>query len=155
MEKKKIIILTAEEEEAKKKKKADATEVDRRVYLISLMLRRKPNSFILQYASEKWKIGDRQTRTYIRKARKNWEKYSEKSFANAKAYCLAKLRDINDMAHDKKVVVGTVNNKKIKQVADLNLILDIAKEEAKLLGIYPDGEGGIPLDITIKVELTE
>lgn len=41
------------------------------------------------------------------------------------------------MAHSKKVVVGTVNNKQVTQVADLSLIFDITKEEAKLMGIYP------------------
>ena len=73
MEKKKNIILMAEEE-VKKKKRADAIEAEKRIYQVSLMLRRKPVSFIVQFASENWKIGARQTRTYIRKARKEWKK---------------------------------------------------------------------------------
>jgi len=148
--------LEKDNEEAKKKK-ADALEVDKRTYFISLMLRRKSIPFILQYASENWKIGDRQTRTYIRRARKEWKKYSEKLKAGARAYSLAKLRDLNDMAHDKKVVVGTVDNKQIKNVEDLNLILDIVKEEAKILGIYPAEKHKIDLPevIKVKVDLTE
>ena len=143
--------------EEEEKKKADALEVDKRTYFISLMLRRKSIPFILQYASENWKIGDRQTRTYIRRARKEWKKYSEKLKAGARAYSLAKLRDLNDMAHDKKVVVGTVDNKQIKNIEDLNLILDIAKEEAKILGIYPAEKHKLDLPevIKVKVDLTE
>ena len=148
--------LEKDNEEAKKKK-ADALEVDKRTYFISLMLRRKSIPFILQYASENWDIGDRQTRTYIRRARKEWKKYSEKLKAGARAYSLAKLRDLNDMAHDKKVVVGTVDNKQIKNVEDLNLILDIVKEEAKILGIYPAEKHKVDLPelIKVKVDLTE
>ena len=47
------------------------------------------------------------------------------------------MRDLKDMAYSKKVVVGTVDNKQVIQVPDLGLILDITKEEAKLMGIYP------------------
>jgi len=123
--------------EEDKKKKAAGYVVDQRIYQVGQMLRRKTVPFILQYASTNWKIGARQTRTYMRKARADWKNYSEKLKANARAYSLAKLRDLNDQAHSKKVVVGTIDNKQIIQVADLGLILDISKEENKLMGIYP------------------
>lgn len=118
-------------------KKATGYEVDQRIYQVGLLLSRKPVSFILQYAADQWKIGARQTRTYMRKARKNWKKHSEKQIADARAYSLAKLRDINDQAQSRKVVIGTVDDKQVIQVPDLDLVLNISKEENKIMGVYP------------------
>lgn len=140
-----------------KKKKAEAIEVEKRIYQVSLMLRRKSVNFIIQYAAENWKIGSRQTRTYIRRARKEWKKYFEKLEGDGIAYHIAQNRDLKDMAFSRKVVIGTVDNKQVIQVPDLNLILDIIKEEAKLMGIYPAERHKIDLPevIKVKVDLTE
>jgi len=139
------------------KKKADAIEAEKRVYQVSLMLRRKPVSFILQYAADNWKIGARQTRTYIRKARTEWKKY----FTNVKhagiSYHIAQVRDLKDQAYSRKVVVGTVDNKQVIQVPDLGLILEITKEEAKLMGIYPAERHklDLPEDLKFRVKLVD
>ena len=50
-----LSVLKKNEED--KKKQADAIEVEKRIYQVSLMLRRKSVSFILQFASENWNIG--------------------------------------------------------------------------------------------------
>jgi len=143
-------------EEGKKEfVKADMVEVEKRIYQVGLMLRRKPVSFIVQYCADNWKIEARQARKYIKKARAEWRKYFEKLEGDGIAYHIAQNRDLKDMAFSKKVVVGTVDNKQIKQVADLGLILEIAKEEAKLMGIYPAGKDAIPVDIIIKVKYPE
>ena len=103
-------------------KQADKVEYEKRVYQIGLLLRRKPVNFIIQFASDKWGIGARQTRTYIRKAREDWQKYFEKLKGDGMAYHVAQIRDLKDKAF----IDG-----------DTRLVLDITKEEAKLMGIYP------------------
>lgn len=137
------------------KKKSDMLEVERRVYQIGLMLRRKPINFIIQYCADTWNIEARQARNYIRRARKEWKKYFEKLKGDGLSYHIAQIRDLKDQAYSKKVVIGTVDNKQIKTIADLGLVLEITKEEAKLMGVYPTGKDGIPLDITIKVKYPE
>lgn len=138
-----------------KKKKSDMLEVERRVYQVGLMLRRKPINFIIQYCADTWDIEARQARNYIRRARKEWKKYFEKLKGDGLSYHIAQIRDLKDQAYSKKVVIGTVDNKQVKTVADLGLVLEITKEEAKLMGVYPNEKGNIPLDITIKVKLPE
>lgn len=115
----------------------DQVEKQKRVYQISLLLRRKSMPFIVQFIAQNWGLGKRQAYNYIALAKKEWRKYFEKFQGNGIVYHIAKLRDLNDMAHSRKVVVGTVDKKQVIQVPDLDLILDIAKEEAKLMGIYP------------------
>jgi len=157
MEKKKIMILTAEEE-AKKKKRADAIEAEKRVYQVSLMLRRKPVSFIIQFGADKWNIGARQTRKYIRKARKEWKKYFEKLEGDGISYHVAQIRDLKDQAYNRrKVVIGEGDEKKVITIPDLGLVFEITKEEAKLMGIYPPEKHkfDLPELIKVKVDLTE
>jgi len=125
------------EENKKEFKKAEMVEVEQRIYQVGLMLRRKPVSFIVDYCKKTWNIERGQANKYIKKARGEWAKYFEKLKGDGLKYHIAQIRDLKDMAYSKKVVVGTVDNKQVIQVADLNLILDITKEEAKLMGIYP------------------
>jgi len=118
-------------------KKADMTTVDERIYKVGLMLTRKPTSFIVQYCASTWNIEERQARKYIRRARAEWKKHFNNVKKAGMGYHVAQIRDIKDMAYSRKVVVGTVDNKQVVQVPDLDLILNILKEEAKLMGIYP------------------
>ena len=127
-----------EENEIKeKKKKSDMVEVEKRIYQVSLMLRRKSTAFILNYAEKEWGVKKVQAYNYIKEARKEWQKY----FTNLKhagiSYHITQMRDLKDQAYSRKVVVGTVDNKQVINVPDLGLILEITKEEAKLMGIYP------------------
>ena len=109
-------------DEAERKKKSDMLEVEKRIYQIGLMLRRKPVSFIIQYCADTWKIEARQARNYIRKAKADWKEYFEKLKGDGMAYHIAQMRDLKDIAFGEK---------------DTRLVLDITKEEAKLMGIYP------------------
>ena len=120
-----------------KKRKSDRVEVEKRIYQVSLMLRRKPIAFIVNYIKQEWGLEKVQAYNYIKEARKEWQKY----FTNLKhagiAYHITQMRDLKDQAYSRKVVVGTVDNKQVINVPDLGLILDITKEEAKLMGAYP------------------
>lgn len=124
-------------EDNKPFKKADMMEVERRIYQVGLMLRRKSPGFIVEYCKQTWDIERTQANVYMRKARAEWKKHFNNVKKAGMGYHVAQIRDLKDMAYSRKVVVGTVDNKQVVQVPDLNLILDIAKEEAKLMGIYP------------------
>ncbi len=102
--------------------KVDQAEKEKRVYEISLMLRRKSRPFILGYIRENWHLKTAQADNYIRMARKEWRRYFEKLQGDGLSYHMAQLRDLKDKAHQQK---------------DLRLVLDIIKEEAKLLDLYP------------------
>lgn len=102
--------------------KVTKVEKEKRVYQVSLMLRRKPVSYIKQYMAKNWELRPRQCDRYIQLARKEWEKYFSQVKKCGKSYYIAKLRDLTDKAYS---------------MNDLRLILDIAKEEARLMGIYP------------------
>ena len=121
-------------------KEVDKVEYQKRVYQIGLLLRRKSVSYIIQFASDNWHIGARQARTYIRKAREEWQKYFEKLKGDGMAYHIAQMRDLKDKAFIEK---------------DTRLVLDITKEEAKLMGIYPSEKHDLKVEgeVTIKVEL--
>jgi hypothetical protein len=102
--------------------KADDTEKQKRVYRISLLLRRKPSKFLVEYMRQKWGIKRRQSFNYIKLAKKEWADYYAKYFGVPfQAYYLAELRDLTDEA--------------LKQ-NDLRLAFNIAKEEAKIMGAY-------------------
>jgi len=108
-----------------------------RVYQVSLMLRRKPIKFIIEYMIQEWNIEKAQAYRYIKEARKEWEKY----FANMKSsgigYHVAQIRDLKDMAFNKKTVIGNGEDRQVIKAPNLALVLDIMKEEAKLMGVYP------------------
>lgn len=120
-----------------KHNQAEKEEYQKRIYQVSLMLRRKSTSYIVDYIEREWKVKRTQAYKYIKLARDEWQKY----FTNLKhagiAYHITQIRDLKDQAYSRKVVVGTVDNKQVIQVPDLGLVLDITKEEAKLMGIYP------------------
>ena len=137
--------------EGKEFKKAEMIEVEKRIYQVGLMLRRKPTSFIVDFCKQTWNIERGQANKYIKKARAEWKKYFEKLKGDGIAYHIAQNRDLKDMAFSRKVVIGTVDNKQVKQVPDLNLILDITKEEAKLMGIYPAEKHDIKVEGELKL----
>ena len=117
--------------------KVDDKTHQERVHEVSLLLKRKPVKYILQYISETWKVDERQARNYIRQAKAEWKKYFSQVKKCGMAYHVNQLREIKDQAYDRSVVVGRGDNKMVVEVPDLNLVLDITKEEAKLMGIYP------------------
>ncbi len=119
-------------------KRIDEVEKEKRIHQISLMLRRKPVSFIVDYIKLNWGIERAQAYRYIRLAREEWREH----FTNVKhagiSYYIAQIRDLKDQAYSRKVVVGPADNKQVVNIPDLGLVFEIAKEEAKLMGIYID-----------------
>lgn len=122
--------------EGSEKKMIDQVEKQKRVYQVSLMLRRKSNSFIVEFMRQNWSIERAQAYRYIRLARKEWKKYFEKLEGDGMSYHIAQYRDIKDQAYLKKVVIGKGDDKQVVTVADLGLVFEIAREEAKLMGMY-------------------
>lgn len=114
----------------------DEVEKEKRIYQVSLLLRRKPISFIIQFCAQNWGLEKRQSYKYIALARREWQKY----FLNLKnagmSYHIAQLRDLKDQAYSRKIFIGKGDNKEAVTIADLGLVFEITKEEAKLMGIY-------------------
>ena len=115
------------------------------------MLRTKSVKSIVLKVSQEWDVTIRQAYRYIHLARREWQKY----FTNVKhagiSYHITQLRDLKRLAYIKKVVVGTGKDKKVITVPDLSLVLDIAKEEAKILGTYPSEKHDVALSGEINV----
>ena len=117
--------------------KVDSTEKEKRIYQISLMLRRKSHPFIIEFMRQKWGLEKAQAYRYIASARKEWKKYSDHLKSSGISYYIAQLRDLKDQAYSRKIVIGRGDNKNMVTIADLGLVFEITKEEAKLMGIYP------------------
>ncbi|MBA7483367.1 hypothetical protein ES707_18881 [subsurface metagenome] len=100
-------------------------EKQKRVYRISLLLRRKTPEFLIEYMRQEWGIKRRQGFNYIRLAKKEWASHYTKCFGVPfKVYYIAELRDLKDEALEQN---------------DLKLAFGIAKEEAKVMGFYYRG----------------
>ena len=100
----------------------DKIEKEKRIYQVSLLLRRKPMAFIIEYVMKEWKVEKAQAYRYIKLARKEWQNYFAKLKHDGMSYHIAQIRDLKDKAFTE---------------SDTRLVLDITKEEAKLMGIYP------------------
>ena len=116
----------------------------KRIYEISLLLRRKPVSYILEYIKQNYKLERGQAYNYIKAAREEWKKYFEKLKGDGITYHITQFRDLKDKALDS---------------SDYKLAFDIAKEEAKLMGIYPAEKHKLDLpenfEITVKLPKDE
>ena len=117
--------------------KVSDKEHQERVYEVSRLLKRKPTKYIIQYISDTWKVDERQARNYIRQAKAEWKKYFAKLKHDGMGYHVSQLRELKDLAFGRSVLVGKGVNKMVVTIPDLNLVLEITKEEAKLMGIYP------------------
>jgi len=117
--------------------KVDDKTHQERVHEISLLLKRKPVKIILEYMIKEWNIEQAQAYKYISEAKREWKKYFSQVKKCGMAYHVTQLRELKDMAFGRAVVVGRGDDKMVVEVPDLNLVLDITKEEAKLMGIYP------------------
>ena len=126
--------------------KVDNIEKEKRIYQVGLMLRRKSRPFILSYIKENWHLETAQADNYIRAARKEWKKYFEKLKGDGMSYHVAQLRDLKDQAYSRKIIIGKGDNKETVTIADLGLIFDISKEEAKLMGIYPSEKHDVKVE---------
>lgn len=113
--------------------KVGSIEKEKRIYQISLLLRKKSVRYICEYMIQNWHISKAQANRYISLARKEWKRYFEKLQSDGMSYHVAQMRDLKDSAFE---------------ADDLRLMFDIAKEEAKLMGIYPSEKH----DVNVKGE---
>jgi hypothetical protein len=116
---------------------ANKVEKEKRIYQVGLMLRRKPQSFILEYIGKEWGLEKSQAYNYIKLARKEWQKYFKNIKGAGIGYHIAQVRDLKDIA---------LTNK------DTRLAFEIAKEEAKLMGIYPSEKHDVKVEGELKIE---
>lgn len=102
--------------------KADKATYESRVNIVlTLIYRGWPSGRIVQNITELWHIQERQARNYIRAAYRRIRKLYEQKQKNLIAEMLARHDDLRDRAY---------------QDHNLSLVLDIDKEDAKLLGLY-------------------
>jgi len=110
---------------------SDKREVNNRIAIISnQLLSELTNQEILHNASQNWGISDRQTQTYIKRCYDLWHKDFEKKRKRNLDYHLAKRADLYKQAYNKK---------------QWNICLEIIRDEAKLMGIYPAEKHDIEL----------
>ena len=123
-------------------KRANKSDKEKIIYQAGLLLRYKTRPIVVRLISEKWGVKIRQARNYIRLAEKEWQKYFEKLKIDGMSYHVAQMRDLKDKARSKE---------------DNRLEFDIAKEEAKLMGVYPveRHKVDLPDDLIIKVKLPD
>ena len=120
--------------------KVSQVEKEKRVYEISLLLRRKPSSYIVEYARQNFGLGRAQAFHYIALARDEWKKYFEKVKGDGIKYHISELRELKDKAWEKD---------------DLRLVFDIAKEEMRIMGIYPIERHKLELEGTVSMSKEE
>ena len=117
--------------------KVDDKTHQERVHEVSLLLKRKPVKYIIQFITDNWDVEIRQAYKYISEAKREWKKYFSQVKKCGMAYHVTQLRELKDQAFGRAVVVGKGEKKMVVTVPDLNLVFEITKEEAKLMGIYP------------------
>jgi len=128
----------------RKGNKADSIEKEKRIHEVSLMLRRKSISYIVKYIKENWNLEYVQAYNYIKEAREEWKKY----FMNIKragiSYHVAQIRDLKDKILEKKTLSKD----------DYRLILDVFREESKLMDAYPkekvEHSGEVKVDLNLE-----
>ena len=119
-------------------------EKEKRIYEVSLLLRRKSVKFIIQYITKEWDIKIDQAYNYIHLAKEEWKKYFENVKNCGMGYHVAQIRDLKDKILEKQ----TLNKD------DYRLILDVYKEESKLLDAYPkekiEHSGEVKVDLNLE-----
>ena len=101
-------------------KRIDEVEKQKRLYQVSLLLRRRPTNFIVDFIRQEWGIERAQAFNYIRLAKEEWKKYFVNMKSSGIGYHISQMREIKDKAYGND---------------DLRLVFEIAKEEAKLMGM--------------------
>lgn len=103
--------------------KSNKVELDKRILTISkLLLKGNSTGEILHFTARIWGISDRQTKEYIKRCYTLWYKDFEKRFKAGLSYHLQKRRDLYKKAYIAK---------------DWQTCLSIAKDEAKIMDVYP------------------
>jgi len=116
---------------------ADNIEMKKRIYKVSLLLRRKPINIVVQSITQTWGVKQRQAYNYIRLARKEWQKYFDHLTISGMGYYVSQLRDLKDQAYKCHRVIKRGDTEVVVKTPNLPLVFEITKEEAKLMGQYP------------------
>ena len=123
--------------------KSNQQQLNERVLEVSrLMLMGWTSKKIVQYSAENWNVEERQTRKYIAKAYTMWHAEYKKRLKAGLDYHMAMRIKLYEEAYKGKVVKVTkfvkgqmVTIERIED-QDFRLCLEIAKDIAKLEGLY-------------------
>jgi len=112
--------------------KSNKVELDKRILEVSkMLLSGNSTKNICYYAQLNWNISDSQTKRYIRHCYTLWQKEFEKKNRGNLHYQLAKRKDLYRKAYEEK---------------DWQMCLSIAKDEAKIMDLYPSKKHSIELE---------
>ena len=135
--------------------KSDKREFEKRILEVSRrMLSGWSNKKIIQYSAETWGIEERQTRKYISSAYSMWHKEYKKRLKAGLDYHMAMRMKLYEEAYKgktikvTKVVKGNMVTTEKTEDQDFRLCLEIAKDIAKLEGLYVEKH-----DVNLKGEL--
>ena len=124
--------------------KSDKKQLDERILEVSRqMLKGYPNKKIVQNSSILWNVSERQIRKYITKAYAMWHKEYEKRLKAGLDYHMAVRMKLYEEAYKgnrikiTKIIKGQKMTIERVENQDFRLCLEIAKDIAKLEGIYP------------------
>jgi len=127
-----------------KENRTEQIELERRIHEVSLLMRRKPTKFIIEFIIEEWGVSSAQAYVYIAKAKEEWKKYFENVKQCGMNWHISQIRDLKDDILEKQ----TLNKD------DYRLILDVYKEESKLLDAYPkekvEHSGEVKVDLNLE-----
>lgn len=139
--------------------KSDKKQLEERVLEVSRrMLSGWTNKKIVQDGSVKWNISDRQVRKYITKAYSMWRAEYKKRLKAGLDYHMAIRMKLYEEAYKgktikiTKVVKGNMVTMEKTEDQDFRLCLEIAKDIAKLEGLYVE-KLEFPGELVIKVKL--
>ena len=125
-------------------KEANKQEVEKRVLEISkMLLKGNSNKKICQMMSVEWGVSIRQVNRYISKAYKMWHKEYKKRLKAGLDYHMAVRMKLYEEAYKgnrikiTKIIKGQKMTIERVENQDFRLCLEIAKDIAKLEGIYP------------------
>jgi len=134
--------------------KSDKKQLEERILEVSRrMLSGWTSKKIVQYSSEKWGISGRQVEKYIAKAYIMWHKEYQKRLKSGLDYHMAIRMKLYEEAYKGKTIKETrlekgkyiTTEKSVDQ--DFRLCLEIAKDIAKLEGLYVEKH-----DVNVKGE---
>ena len=139
--------------------KSDKKQLEERILEVSRqMLRGYPTKKIVHDSSLKWDISERQVKKYISKAYSMWHAEYKKRLKAGLDYHMAMRMKLYEEAYKgktikmTKLVKGNMVTMERTEDQDFRLCLEIAKDIAKLEGLYVERFEGKVTEV-IKVEL--
>jgi len=115
----------------------DKMELQKRVYKVSLLLRRQPINIVVQAIMQTYGVCKGTAYNYIRMAREDWQKYFDHLKYSGMGYYVSQLRELKDQAYKSCRVIKKGDEEIVVKTPNLSLVFEITKEEAKLMGQYP------------------